>query len=69
MDHDRWAEVHLVAVRTLATKLGVSADAPWHDLPKKAQRIFLESQDIQLEARQPGRSRPFETTYEGVVTG
>jgi excinuclease ABC subunit A len=64
---DRWAEVHLVAVRALATKLGISADAPWHELPKKTQLIFLESQDIRVEARQPGQSRSFETTYEGVV--
>ena len=64
---DRWAEVHMVAVRALAAKLDVSADAPWHDLPKKTQRIFLESQDIRVESRQPGRSQAFETTYEGVI--
>jgi excinuclease ABC subunit A len=64
---DRWAEVHLVTVRALAAKLGVSADVPWRDLPKKVQRVFLESQDMRVEARQPGRSQSFETSYEGAI--
>lgn len=64
---DRWAEVHLVTVRAVAAKLGVSADVPWRDLPKKAQRTLLEGQNIPVEVKQPGRSHSFETSYEGAV--
>jgi excinuclease ABC subunit A len=64
---DRWAEIHLVTVRALAAKLGVSADVPWSDLPKKAQRTVLEGQDIRLKVQQPGHTQSFDTTYEGAV--
>jgi excinuclease ABC subunit A len=64
---DRWAELHALMVRALAQKLGVATDVSWRELPESARHTFLEGMDIALSARQPGRERPFEAVYEGLI--